>query len=279
MWIKVTYEPHTIRQAEDLMACSPAELLSKAIRPSEFWTDRHTWIKVAWYAENGDDQGGLTRLVQAIGRSLKKLGIKAEYTHFITAVVPGPGKKLPTLSRTTHDYVSPGNRIEVDLIQPATSRSVKQQNSYIGGLPQLRNDTPAMACPVNHIATASAAEIFAAWSRAWKVQDVTSWPSMRRNRDGDVDGGSHTFHASLIASGRCPACFTEQLTGAPTMNIAGRERSTGRCPCCAARWLTDEPGNWACLESGQLLNSKDVLNQRPVTEAPPAQRRRWWRFR
>jgi hypothetical protein len=210
---------------------------------------------VTWYATESDRTNEFPRILEGILRSLARLGIDAEHAHLTPQIVPSTH-----LAQTYYRPVTGGNvlrvgsRIEFDLIQPEINRTVRRAsvdneegvpgarlNPPLGGLGS-RIEVPGredkLHCPVDHLSTTPATEIYAIWSRAW------SGPARR---------GSGSVHAELITSRRCPACLSEVLTEAPKMRAPnGQERATGRCPCCNACWLTDEPYGWACLDVGRL---------------------------
>jgi hypothetical protein len=255
----------SVRVAERDMSRTVVDKVGECVRRHETpEPGRHTWVTVTWYASEGERTDKFPRILNAIQRSLAKVGIDAEHAHLTSQVVPSTDL-VPTFYR----YVlwnsrteRVGSRIEFDLIQPKIARRVGGANvhdfaSVPGSKPGDRgsyhNATPnSVRCPVDHLASVpSTSEIYAIWSR------VVSTPISHHYKFHDgrpvVEPAYASVHAELVASRRCPACPTEVLAEAPMMRAPnGQERATGRCPCCNARWLTDEPNGFACLDTGRL---------------------------
>jgi hypothetical protein len=236
------------RIAERDMAGAVMDKVSECMRRSDnrLRADRHTWVTVTWYASDGDDHGGLPGVVAASRRSLAKAGIHAEHAHITPQVAPSTH---PIQTSYPYPITVPGrlprlgSRIEFDLIQPQIKRPVGRWHGRgMDSFPMIDpgNWRDQLQCPIDHIPTIPAAQIYAIWRRAW------TGPAAGRYT-------LYPIHADLVASRRCPACLTQQLEEAPKIRTPnGQERTTGRCPCCQAQWLTDEPNGWACLAAGRL---------------------------
>ena len=223
------------------------EKVGACVGRGELRADRHTWIVVTWCAPAGGDQGDPGRIAEVTAAALAAAGIDAEHGHVVPRVAAyDPGR----LNTSYYPHSAPDgfhrfrSRIECELVQPRVGEPVSRTGPRLragrlaGASPGRGDDR--LRCPVDHAASASAADVHAAWSGAWKALAAGRFRSLA------------PVHAHLAASHRCPACLTEELADAPAATLGGTERSTGRCPCCRTRWLTDEPGSWACLGQGAL---------------------------